>query len=190
MLSTCFPYCASRSFPSPTCHFTPLLSHTLFHLPAMPLNGKRNPPLSSSSSPLLQQDSGQALPPPGKPSTHSSTRAAPTTSKGTGIFIRAQIHRPWGLEGPRRPRTHGRAGIGGVSGRAGREKNQKVKSPGACRSGRGRASWCLILSNMTVLVILLPPLPSPHQHGVSKATLSSAYYVPGSGPSILQAHSL
>lgn len=89
----------------------------------------------SSSSPLLQQDSGQALPPPGKPSTPSSTCAASTTSKGAETFSRAQIHRPWGLEGPQQPKTYHRARVG-ESQEAQAERRNKVKRPGA-RRGEG-----------------------------------------------------
>lgn len=157
LLSTLFPYCASRSFPSPTCHFTPLLSHTLFHLPAMPLNGRRNPTLFF-----------QPLPAPAARLWPSSASPRETFysflhtccshhDQGCGDLRPGSDPRARGLEGPRQPKGPLRSRSSGVSGRAGREKKRKVKSPGACGE---RASQCLILSNRTVLVILLPPPPS------------------------------
>lgn len=92
-----------------------------------------------------------------------------------------------GLEGPRQPKGPPRSRSSGVSGRAGREKKWKVKSPGACGGGLRSVSYCptgLSLSSFS------PHRHRHRQHGVGKATLLSAYYIPGSGPSILWAHSL
>lgn len=130
---TLFPYCASRSFPSPTCHFTPLLSHMLFHLPAMPLNGRRNPTLffqplpapPASLWPSSASPGNLPLIPPG------ASAAPPTSVQGTEIFFQAQIHGAQCLERPQQPKTPCGAEVGeSREGRQGEETRSAEPSTG------------------------------------------------------------
>lgn len=71
---------------------------------------------------------------------------------------------------------------------AAREKEQSNAEPGSwkVRARWERASPCLMLPNVTVVVILLPHCRHHHHHPLSKATLLSAYCIPGTGPRFLQ----
>lgn len=150
----------------------------------MPLNGRRNPTLffQPLPAPAARLWPSSASPPPPRETFYSFLHTCCSHhDQGCGDLRPGSD--PQGASDPRARSSRS----SGVSGRAGREKKWKVKSPGACGGGLHSVSYCptgLSLSSFS------PHRHRHRQHGVGKATLLSAYYIPGSGPSILWAHSL
>lgn len=100
------------------------------------------------------------------------------------IFSQAQIHRARCHEGPRLLRTRFWNGSRRVSGMVARERQSVQSLEAESTHMWERVRQRLTLPDVTVAVLL----PRCHRYLVIKATLLSAYYIPGSLPSDLWAH--